>query len=75
MKCPRYAVKLVDLFADGTGVGLLHTDDLVVDFGVEDRGHKSGADALNLVRPWLSTREHGKESGSIATILPRAFSL
>ena len=44
--------------AGGKGVLVLDGDDLVVDLGVEDVGHKAGADTLDLVRACLALGEH-----------------
>ena len=44
--------------AGGKGVVVLDGDDLVVDPGVEDVGHKAGADTLDLVRAGLALGEH-----------------
>ena len=49
--------------AGGKSVVVLDGDDLVIDLGVEDVGHKTGADTLDLVRAGLTLREHRGSGG------------
>ena len=49
--------------AGGKGVVVLDGDDLVIDLGVEDVGHKAGADTLDLVRAGLTAGQQWRIAG------------